>query len=168
MEVGFRVAKAQGEVLFKGQLAQVRSIMAAALGLLAFMLAFSFNIAQSHFEKRNEAFLMEINAISSAYMSAGLLVVGEEESSKSLLRDFVAERVATVEALRANRMDDVASAIQNADGSWKIYGAPPRKRIPKSSRARQRCLPSRSSRWLGQTSSGRMQRCTTGSHPSFG
>ena len=115
MELGFRVAKGQGEVLFKAQLAQVRSIMAAALGLFAFMLAFSFNIAQTHFEKRNEAFLMEINAISATYMAAGLLAVGEEESSKALLRRFVAERVTTEESVRANRMDEVARAIQNAD-----------------------------------------------------
>jgi hypothetical protein len=46
--------------------------MGASLGLLAFMLAFSFSRAQSHFEAWIDAYLLEISAIDAAYRGADL------------------------------------------------------------------------------------------------
>ena len=57
----------------KAQMAQVRAIMGASLGLLAFMLAFSFAVAQQHYEARTDAYLLEITAIDAAYRGASLL-----------------------------------------------------------------------------------------------
>ena len=41
-------------------------IIAAGLGLVAFMLAIGFSIAQSHFEARSQAFLEEVSATAAA------------------------------------------------------------------------------------------------------
>ena len=52
IEFGFRYGKVKQSGPHKAQMAQVRAIMGASLGLLAFMLAFSFSMAQQHFEER--------------------------------------------------------------------------------------------------------------------
>jgi hypothetical protein len=81
----------------KQQPSQVRSLMGAGLGLVAFMLAIGFSIAQSHFEARSQAFLEEVSATAAAYMSAGLLTPEEEDSARDLLRQFVNSRVQLIE-----------------------------------------------------------------------
>lgn len=111
-EIGGRLGSTPKKKRVKEQLSQVRSLMGAGLGMLAFMLGFSFNIAQNHFEKRNEAFLLEINAISATYLSAGLLSPEDEAYSKSLIRDFVAGRISLAEAATAGQMEVVAEEIQ--------------------------------------------------------
>jgi len=73
IEAGFRVAQRSRGKPNKSQMAQVRAIMGASLGLLAFMLAFSFSMAQKHFELRTDAYLLEISAVDSAYRGADLL-----------------------------------------------------------------------------------------------
>ena len=63
IEIGFRYGQKHQGPSKKAQMAQVRAIMGASLGLLAFMLAFSFSIAQQHFETRTNAYMMEVSAI---------------------------------------------------------------------------------------------------------
>ena len=67
IEVGFRGGMYKRGKPDKAQMAQVRAIMGASLGLLAFMLAFSFAVAQQHFESRTNAYLLEVTAIDAAY-----------------------------------------------------------------------------------------------------
>ena len=52
IEYGFRLGKGAQANAKKAQTSQVRAIMGAGLGLLAFMLAFTFSTAQTHFEAR--------------------------------------------------------------------------------------------------------------------
>jgi hypothetical protein len=73
IEVGFRYGSTRQGKPHKAQIAQVRAIMGASLGLLAFMLAFSFNTGQQHFEERTRAYMMEVSAIDSAYRGADLI-----------------------------------------------------------------------------------------------
>ena len=76
IEIGFRYGKTVTGKGVKAQMAQVRAIMGASLGLLAFMLAFSFSMAQQHFEVRTQAYMMEVGAIDSAFRGADL--IGQE------------------------------------------------------------------------------------------
>src|SRR5689334_5863414 len=48
-------------------------IVAATLGLLAFLLAFTFGMAASRFEERKQAVLTESNAIQTSYLRAATL-----------------------------------------------------------------------------------------------
>ena len=73
IEFGFRYGKTKKSAPNKSQMAQVRAIMGASLGLLAFMLAFSFSMAQKHFEQRTAAYMMEVSAIDSAFRGADLI-----------------------------------------------------------------------------------------------
>ena len=100
IEFGFRVGKGHKSKQHKAQMAQVRAIMGASLGLLAFMLAFSFSMAQQHFEQRTQAYMLEISAIDSAYRGTDLLEEDQAEASKGILRRFAALRLKTSEAAR--------------------------------------------------------------------
>ena len=51
IEIGYRISTRRGANHAKTQHSQVRAIMGASLGLTAFMLAFTFATAQSHYEQ---------------------------------------------------------------------------------------------------------------------
>jgi len=124
IETGFRVAKRHQGKSSKPQMAQVRAIMGASLGLLAFMLAFSFSMAQRHFEYRTDAYLLEITAVGSAYRGTDLLETKYQQAAKELLREFVALRRETTTAADENDFDSVVERIHRAerihDQLWSI------------------------------------------------
>ncbi|MFI2812054.1 MULTISPECIES: hypothetical protein [Microbulbifer] len=65
----------------------IGSIVAATLGLLAFMLAFTFNMTAERFGARKALLLEEINAISTAYLRADFL----DEKGTARARELLAE-----------------------------------------------------------------------------
>ena len=63
--------------------------MGAGLGLLAFMLAFTFSTAQSHFEARVQSLAEEARISRNAYLQADLLPEPRSSSAKQLLKDYI-------------------------------------------------------------------------------
>jgi hypothetical protein len=53
--------------------APLRSLVAAVLGLLAFVLAFTFGMTASRFDTHRQLVLQEANAIGTTYLRASLL-----------------------------------------------------------------------------------------------
>ena len=115
IEVGFRMGKVREGKPNKAQMAQVRAIMGASLGLLAFMLAFSFNTTQQHYEKRVQAYLLEVSAIDSAFRGADLIKKNERETAKKLLAEFARLRVETREFALAKDMNTVVELIRESE-----------------------------------------------------
>lgn len=72
-------------------------IVAATLGLLAFLLAFTFGMAASRFEERRQAVLTEANAIQSSYLRAAMLPEPMATDSRQLLRDYLEVRIAAAQ-----------------------------------------------------------------------
>ena len=102
VEVGCRVARhRKGRAKDKTE-APVAPIVAATLGLLAFMLAFTFGIAAARFEERRQAVLSESNAIGTAYLRAALLPEPMGTDSRRLLREYVEIRLAGSDPARLN------------------------------------------------------------------
>lgn len=89
IEVGFRLGKRSLHSAKKAQTSQVRAIMGAGLGLLAFMLAFTFSTAQSHFELRVQSVAEEARIARNAFMQADLLAEPERSQAKQLLKDYI-------------------------------------------------------------------------------
>jgi len=89
IEFGFRLGKSAQKNAKKAQTSQVRAIMGAGLGLLAFMLAFTFSTAQSHFEARVQNLAEEARIARNAYMQADLLVEPARTQAKQLLKDYI-------------------------------------------------------------------------------
>jgi len=89
IEYGFRLGKKAQAHAKKAQTSQVRAIMGAGLGLLAFMLAFTFSTAQSHFEVRVQSLAEEARIARNAYMQADLLAEPRRTQAKQLLKDYI-------------------------------------------------------------------------------
>jgi hypothetical protein len=115
IEAGFRYGQHQRGGGHKAQMAQVRAIMGASLGLLAFMLAFSFSMAQQHYEERSRAYMMEVSAIDSAFRGADLLDDDARDLAQGTLEQFTKLRVATVEAVRASDRERVVEMIRESE-----------------------------------------------------
>ena len=124
IEFGFRLGRVRQGKPNKAQMAQVRAIMGASLGLLAFMLAFSFNTAQQHFEERTRAYLAEVSAIDSAFRGAGLLPDAQRDLAREQLRKFAEVRLDTSRYARANDIPAVIEMIRESerihDALWRI------------------------------------------------
>jgi hypothetical protein len=75
----------------------VGGIVAAELGLLAFLLAFTFSLAASRFEARRQTLLEEANAIGTAFLRAKMLPEPQGREIRQLLREYVDVRLAAVQ-----------------------------------------------------------------------
>ena len=89
IEYGFRLGQKAHHKAKKAQTSQVRAIMGAGLGLLAFMLAFTFSTAQSHFEARVQSLAEEARIARNAYLQADLLPEPRSSAAKQLLKDYI-------------------------------------------------------------------------------
>lgn len=74
--------------------APVGTVVATAFGLLAFMLAFTFQIATNRYDARKELLLDEVTNIRTTYLRAGLLQEPFCTNTKELLVEYVDLRVA--------------------------------------------------------------------------
>ena len=67
-------------------------MVAATLGLLAFILAFTFGLAASRFDSRMQVLLDEANAIGTTYLRAGMLPE-QGKQIRALLREYADARL---------------------------------------------------------------------------
>jgi len=103
VEIGCRIARYRKRRNQKETEAPVAPIVAATLGLLAFMLAFTFGMAASRFEERRQAVLSETNAINTTYLRAALLPEPMSGDTRNLLREYVDVRLEGVNPAKTAR-----------------------------------------------------------------
>jgi hypothetical protein len=75
------------------QNAPVGSVVGAAFGLLAFMLAFTFQIAAGRYDSRKELLLDEVTNIRTTWLRAGVIPEPFRSETKRLLVEYVDLRV---------------------------------------------------------------------------
>lgn len=94
----------------------LNEMVGATLGLLAFLLAFTFTfgLAATRYDTRRQLLLDEANAVGTTYLRAALLPEGGAEI-RSLLREFVNVR------LEAARTHDLAHHLQRADAQQQLW-----------------------------------------------
>ena len=93
VEVGERLAKVSLQVKGKVPEAPMGSLVGAVLGLLAFILAFTFGMTASRFDARKQLVLEESNAIGTTYLRAGLIPQSQCLEVRRLLREYVDVRL---------------------------------------------------------------------------
>ena len=93
VELGFRVARSRKRRTADEPEAPSAGLMGATLGLLAFMLAFTFGLAGTRFEARRQLVQSEANAISTAYLRADLLPEPTRTDTRVLLKEYVDARL---------------------------------------------------------------------------
>ncbi|WHI51470.1 hypothetical protein P3339_01150 [Microbulbifer sp. MLAF003] len=67
----------------------IGSAVAATLGLVAFVLAFTFNMTADRFNERKALLLQEVNTILAAYLNADFLEKTKRERARGLLAEYV-------------------------------------------------------------------------------
>lgn len=92
-EIGVLLGKKHRQVSEKEDRSPIGSIVAATLGLLAFLLAFTFGIAAARFDDRRELVLDEANAIGTTYLRAGYLANPYKSEIRSMLKNYVSIRL---------------------------------------------------------------------------
>src|SRR5215467_5657603 len=90
----------------------VSAIVASELGLLAFMLAFSFGIVVSPFDLRRNSMLNEANAIGTTYLRAEMLPAAQSGPIRQLLRDYVDVRLQATNGMPINQVLHRSEEIQ--------------------------------------------------------
>jgi hypothetical protein len=93
VELGFRLARNRLLRSPPENEAPVGAIVGATLGLLAFLLAFTFGLAASRFDARKGLVLDEANAIGTTYLRAALLPDPQRSEIRKLLREYVDVRL---------------------------------------------------------------------------
>jgi hypothetical protein len=69
-------------------------VVAATLGMLAFVLAITFGMAEARYDSRRQVLWNEVMAIRTAYLRAGLVKEPDRGAVRGLLREYVDARLA--------------------------------------------------------------------------
>jgi hypothetical protein len=92
IESGFQLGVRRKVQLGDAREAPIGGVVAALLGLLAFLLAFTFGMAGSRFESRRQLLLDEVNAIGTTYLRSGMMPEPQRTELRALLKDYVSVR----------------------------------------------------------------------------
>ena len=96
MEGGYRFGKWRVQRKAAEKDASLDAMVASILGLLAFMLAFTFSLAAARFDARRQAVFEEANSIGTTYLRARLLPEPQRSKISDLLRQYTENRVQQV------------------------------------------------------------------------
>jgi hypothetical protein len=126
VEAGYRIGRLRGCREHEME-TPVGEMVTATLGLLAFILAFTFGLAASRFDAKRQLLVDEANAIGTTYLRAAMLPEGRDDI-RALLRAYVDVRIEAItpdklaEGIRRsedlqNRLwaQAVAVAVKNPD-----------------------------------------------------
>ena len=96
IKAGFLLGRARRAAPEHEEEGPVGVVAGATLGLLAFLLAFTFGIAADRFQARKQVLLDEVNAIDVAYHRVGIVREPQRSAMRSLLREYVDGRIGAV------------------------------------------------------------------------
>ncbi len=71
----------------------INTLVGSTLGLLAFILAFTFSLSSSRFDARKQFLLEEVNSIETSWLRAGLIEEPYNSSLKKALKEYVEVRL---------------------------------------------------------------------------
>jgi hypothetical protein len=121
VELGFRLGQHRARKHEGLRQTSVGTLVAATMGLLSFMLAFTFGQVWSRFDTRRVLVLKEANAIRTAYLRTDLLAEPQRAESRALLREYVGVRV------NGTREDRLGAALSRSEQIherlWEIAAA---------------------------------------------
>lgn len=96
METGYRLGRITHRRSKGEKESPVSTMEAAILGLVAFMLAFTFDSVSSRFQERKALVRQEANAIGTVYLRADILPEADRARTVNLLRVYAEQRLAAV------------------------------------------------------------------------
>lgn len=109
IEIGYRAGAYRRKRSELEKEPPVGAIVAATLGLLGFVLAFTFGLAAARFDARRQIVVEEANAIGTTWLRAGLLPDGRGTKIRANLAEYVDAR------LDAARTGNLEQALKRSD-----------------------------------------------------
>ncbi len=113
--IGYKIGNYAHRRSKDGEEPSAGSVVAASLGLLAFMLAFTFGIAANRFDTRKQIVLDEVNTIGTTYLRAGFLPEPPRDDVRKLLREYVDLRAGLAGRDYWNKPDMIQQLVENAE-----------------------------------------------------
>ena len=92
-ECGYRVGAKRRKLDPSEPGAPLGTVVASILGLLAFLLGFTFNVAINRYDDRREAVLSEANAIGTTYLRTDFFDNQARDKARKILREYVQLRI---------------------------------------------------------------------------
>jgi hypothetical protein len=89
LDLGFRLGRWRRDRSGEEHDTTLAGVVGATLGLVAFLLAFTFGMAASRFEDRRQVLLEEVNALRTAYLRADLIEEPYRSATHRILREYV-------------------------------------------------------------------------------
>jgi hypothetical protein len=108
VEIGFRLQRYSKNALDSDTV--TGSMTGSTLGLLAFMLAFTFSVASSRYDARRLLVVKEANVIGTAYLRIDLLEQPLRQRFKDIFREYVDVRING-----ATNMETLIPSLKKAD-----------------------------------------------------
>jgi hypothetical protein len=107
IEVGYRLGRIAHKRSEDEKESPVSAIAGSILGLLAFMLAFSFGIVTNRFDDRKALVREEANAIRTTYMRADFMSEPDRSETKKLFREYLDDRLAAARSHDSGQIQKV-------------------------------------------------------------
>jgi len=121
VEIGFRLGKIVTRRSSEERESPVSAIAGAILGLLAFMLAFTFSIASERYDTKKSLVREEANVLRAAWQRSDFLQEPAREKTKALLRDYLDNRIAFVQLSNPDRAEtSISDATRIQHEIWAI------------------------------------------------
>lgn len=111
-ELGFRLGTWRRKSMPEGEKTPASAVMGSTLGLLAFMLAFTFGMSGSRFDARKQLVLDEASAVLRAYQRAQFLPEPHRSECSRLLREYVDLRV----GMASRSISEVQERVMRSEG----------------------------------------------------
>jgi hypothetical protein len=112
IETGYRMGHTAHRRSEDEKESPVGAIAGSILGLLAFMLAFSFGMVSDRYDMRRGLIREEAQAVCTAFFRADFLPEADRAEAKRLLRQYVDERI---DAVQSGNMARVREAVAHAE-----------------------------------------------------
>jgi hypothetical protein len=127
IEVGYRLGRIAHRRSKEEKESPISAIEGSVLALLAFMLAFTFDIASNRFDSRKELVRTEANTIRTVWARSDFLPEPDRAETKKLLREYVHARASAFQSAdeeRVERVIDEAEQIQGRLWALAVTHAP--------------------------------------------
>lgn len=116
LELGYRLGHRSHRKWEDEKESPVSAIAGSVLGLVAFIMAFTFGIVSERYESRKSLVREEANSIRTTYLRTDFMSEPDSSESKALLKGYVAARVAFADRLGSTHLSDeeMAEALAKA------------------------------------------------------
>ena len=101
-ETGLRLGRWRSRQPNPEALLPVRMLVTSTLGMLSFILGFTFGLASSHFDTRSQSIFDEATTIGTAYHRADLLPEPERTNERRLIRAYLDVRLEPLEGAKTD------------------------------------------------------------------